>query len=77
MKHPRPRWLVTIWQSNCLLPGYDVMLETRSFRWRWLAQMYGVLCAPSVFGFRAEIDREAPKLKVIQGGGTYEPRGVV
>lgn len=75
-KHHRPRWTVTIWQSNCLLSGYAVMLETRSFRWRWVAHMYGVLAAPSIFGFRAEIERERPKLTVIDGGGAYEPRGV-
>lgn len=76
MKHPRPRWLVTVWQSSWLVPGYAVQVASHSFRWRWLASVYAIWAAPRVFGFWAEIEREAPKLKVIQGGGAYEPRGV-
>lgn len=76
MKHPRPRWTVTVWQASWLLPGYSVRVETRSFRWRWAARMYGAVCVPRFLGFRAEIEREAPRLQVIEGGREYRPRGV-
>ena len=79
-KHPRPRWRLTIWRSSAVVPARPVQVETRSFRWQWLARCYAVLAVPPLLhqlGYYHQIELEPPKLRVIEGGGAYEPRSVV